>query len=135
MRVLVTGGRKYNDWLHLSEVMNYLHIRLCFRVVIHGRATGTDTMVGRWAKRHDIEVEEYPADWKNISHPDARPQHNQYGWYDSKAGTRRNQQMIDEGRPDLVVSFPGGSGTADMVRRAAEAGIRVINHARIYDEV
>lgn len=29
-------------------------------------------------------------------------------------------------RPDLVVAFPGGRGTADMVRRATAAGIEVI---------
>ena len=46
-----------------------------------------------------------------------------------KAGPIRNQRMIDEGRPDLVVAFPGGTGTADMVERARVAGIRVIEIA------
>lgn len=45
--------------------------------------------------------------------------------YNAKAGPDRNQRMIDEGRPDLVVAFPGGRGTADMIRRATEAGIEV----------
>jgi hypothetical protein len=34
--------------------------------------------------------------------------------------------MIDEGKPELVIAFPGGSGTADMVRRARAANIPVI---------
>ena len=34
--------------------------------------------------------------------------------------------MLDEGKPDLVIAFPGGKGTADMARRAREAGIEVI---------
>lgn len=34
--------------------------------------------------------------------------------------------MLDEGKPDLVVVFPGGTGTADMVRRAKKAGVEVI---------
>lgn len=42
------------------------------------------------------------------------------------AGPIRNQHMIDTAKPDLVVSFPGGAGTADMVRRAKAAGVRVI---------
>jgi len=33
--------------------------------------------------------------------------------------------MIDEGKPDGVVAFPGGRGTEDMVRRAAAAGLKV----------
>src|SRR5262249_16770583 len=39
-----------------------------------------------------------------------------------KAGPLRNQRMLDEGKPDLVVAFPGGGGTKDMVRRAVQAG-------------
>jgi ABC-type branched-subunit amino acid transport system substrate-binding protein len=33
--------------------------------------------------------------------------------------------MIREGKPDAVVAFPGGRGTADMVRQARAAGIEV----------
>jgi len=33
--------------------------------------------------------------------------------------------MLDEGKPDLVVAFPGGGGTKDMVRRAVKAGVSV----------
>lgn len=37
--------------------------------------------------------------------------------------------MIFEGKPDLVVAFPGGAGTADMVSRARRAGIDVLEPA------
>jgi hypothetical protein len=40
-----------------------------------------------------------------------------------KSGPLRNQRMLDEGKPDLVVAFPGGGGTKDMVRRAVQAGV------------
>ena len=53
-------------------------------------------------------IELFPADWKVRGRA---------------AGHIRNQQMLDEGRPHLVVAFPGGRGTADMVRRARAAGI------------
>jgi len=42
-----------------------------------------------------------------------------------KAGPLRNQRMLDEGKPDLVVAFPGGGGTKDMVRRAVSAGVAI----------
>jgi len=38
----------------------------------------------------------------------------------------RNQQMLDESRPDLIVAFPGGRGTKDMVDRATKAGVKVV---------
>jgi len=37
----------------------------------------------------------------------------------------RNQKMLDDNKVDLVVAFPGGKGTADMVERAKKANIEV----------
>jgi predicted polyphosphate/ATP-dependent NAD kinase len=42
------------------------------------------------------------------------------------AGIIRNQRMLDEGKPDLVIAFQGGDGTADMVRRANKSKIPTI---------
>jgi len=42
------------------------------------------------------------------------------------AGPKRNQRMLDHGRPKRVIAFPGGKGTADMVDRARVAGVDVI---------
>lgn len=44
--------------------------------------------------------------------------------YGDSAGPRRNQEMVDSGL-DLLIAFPGGMGTADMVRRAKAAGVPV----------
>jgi predicted Rossmann-fold nucleotide-binding protein len=38
----------------------------------------------------------------------------------------RNQKMLDKGKPDLVVAFPGGRGTSDMISRAIKVPVRVI---------
>lgn len=32
-----------------------------------------------------------------------------------------------KGRPALCVAFPGGKGTADMVRKATSAGVEVLD--------
>jgi hypothetical protein len=34
--------------------------------------------------------------------------------------------MLEEGKPDLVVAFPGGTGTANMVKQARAAGVEVL---------
>ena len=36
------------------------------------------------------------------------------------------KQMLEEGKPDLVVAFPGGRGTENMKKLAREAGVEVI---------
>lgn len=107
MRILVCGGRDYSDRAAVDLVLT-LAKPSC---VIHGAQTGADTLAGDWAKRNGVPVEVYPADWKRLKYA---------------AGPIRNQQMLDEGKPDYVIAFPGGVGTADMVRRAKKAGLKVV---------
>ncbi len=47
--------------------------------------------------------------------------------YGRRAGPIRNKQMLDVGKPHLVVAFPGGAGTANMVKQAKAAGVPIIN--------
>jgi hypothetical protein len=107
MRVLVCGGRHYSDALGVFRVLDALPDGPL--TIINGGAPGADALARRWAERSHVEVRTFPADWS----------------VGRSAGPRRNQRMIDEGMPDLVIAFPGGRGTADMVRRARAAGIRV----------
>jgi YspA, cpYpsA-related SLOG family len=131
MRVLVCGGRNYNNRSYLFAYMDVLLVRSFPRgepiTVIHGAAPGADTLAGQWAKERGFGVLEFPARWADISHPNAVIRVRKDGSkYDALAGHRRNQSMIDEGKPDLAVAFPGGTGTADMRQRVYDAGIKLI---------
>jgi hypothetical protein len=111
MRVIVCGGRDYGDWFHLRDTLDTLHAERRFDHVITGAAPGADTLADTWARSKAISVSRYYALWRT---------------YGPAAGPMRNQKMLDEGRPDLVVAFPGGRGTADMVNRARAAHLAVI---------
>ena len=54
----------------------------------------------------------------------------QWDKYGKSAGVIRNQQMLDEGKPDTVVYFHDNiersKGTKDMVSRAKKAGLPVL---------
>jgi hypothetical protein len=43
--------------------------------------------------------------------------------------------MLEDFRPDLVVAFPGGRGTADMVRRADGAEVPIMAGGRPWEGV
>ncbi len=128
MRILVCGGRKYMDWRRVNTVLDELHAAHGIEMVIHGGAGGADEFGHGWAVQHSVKPKRYPAQWHDLSHPDAvikRGKGNKD--YDAKAGSRRNQQMLDEEeRIDLVVAFPGGPGTRDMCRRALAKGLKVM---------
>jgi len=78
--------------------------------IICGGATGADAMALQYAIEKNIEHHVFMANW--VKHG-------------RSAGPIRNQQMITEGKPDIVIAFPGGKGTADMVRRAKLCGVKV----------
>lgn len=131
MRVLICGGRSFKDRGRFNAIMDMIHgMRLRLyppTQIIHGAARGADTLAQEWAETWGYETRPFRAAWTDLSHPDALIREWRNGEkYDALAGHRRNQEMIDEGKPDLVVAFPGGRGTADMIVRAEKAGIEVI---------
>lgn len=113
MRVLVCGGRTYTDMRTVTKCLDGLVPKPT--LIIQGGAFGADACASEWAYKRDVLERQFPADWKK---------------HGRAAGPIRNQQMIEEGKPDLVVAFEGGRGTADMVRRAKAAGVRVIEVGR-----
>ena len=48
-----------------------------------------------------------------------------WDYYETSAGTIRNTWMIKYATPDLIVAFPGGTGTANMIKQSRAAGIDV----------
>jgi hypothetical protein len=110
VRVLVCGGRDYNDRDRIWNTLCEIDASQKIDTVIHGGATGADNEGMIWAQTMDRLHAPFAAEWRRFG---------------NRAGPIRNQRMLDEGKPDLVVAFPGGRGTTDMVRRAKAAGVPV----------
>lgn len=112
MRVIVCGGRDYDDRSAVYGALDALRQSVPHGtlVVIQGGATGADELARDWCCTMETEYVNVPAKWSKEG---------------KKAGPLRNQRMIDVYEPELVLAFPGGSGTADMVWRAENACIPV----------
>lgn len=109
MRVLVCGGRDYENYAELSRTLNSRTAPI--DCIIHGCATGADELASQWARLHGVSEWRFTANWK--AHGKA-------------AGPIRNSAMLSVGRPHLVIACPGGRGTADMVRKARGVFIPVV---------
>jgi len=115
MRLLICGGRDFTDRAVFDvgmRIFKHRHLGLTpIELIIHGAARGADTLAEEWAFAHSVSTQRFPADWKNFG---------------PSAGPLRNAKMLEEGKPDFGIAFPGGKGTADMCRRMLEAGVPVM---------
>lgn len=116
MRVLVCGSREYDNWNYVFARLDELNEKLKFSTIIHGGAPGVDSLAGKWARRNNITEEEFKADWGKLG---------------KAAGPIRNKQMLDEGKPELIVAFLSmdSKGTANMLKQSKVAGVNAI----VYD--
>jgi SLOG family YspA-like protein len=110
MRVLVCGGRNFTDVDLLNDTLNAIWDSRKITMILHGGAPGADTLASYWAELAEVPCRRFPAQWQT---------------YGKRAGPIRNQLMLQEGQPDLVVAFHGGIGTRDMIEQAKRAGVPV----------
>lgn len=132
MRVLVWGGRRYKDFMALYTQLDYLHAMYGITDLAQGGAPGADNIAQGWAvfnlgPEHSIT---YNADWEGPCREECPKGHRRKRWdgteYCPLAGLYRNQEMLDAFKPDRGVACPGGSGTADMTRRARAARLPIL---------
>lgn len=111
IKVLVCGGRDFADKDRMAYAFAEVQKAFEIAAIIQGEARGADLMAKAWAVERGIPTMDFPADWDK---------------HGKSAGHIRNNQMLVEGKPDLVLAFLGGKGTANMVASARKAGVRVI---------
>lgn len=117
MRILVCGSRHFQDFDLMRDVL-LKYFNGAGDVLIHGMARGADQLSERIVVDlfHDLgnipAIERYPADWER---------------YGKSAGPIRNGQMLEKGKPDLVIAFrgPNSRGTQNMIDQATKAGVPV----------
>lgn len=113
-RVLICGDRNWSNFQIIKDKLRVLSLKYEIEYVIEGEAKGADTLGRIAATQLMIQVLRFPAKW---------------GTYGRAAGPIRNQQMLDEGKPTIVLELHNAvgksKGTADMVLRAKAAGLPV----------
>lgn len=149
--ILVCGGRGYADKERAEQVLWDLNRKDVILGLIHGCATGADKLGADWMRErikrdvaHCTENRQLdrdgakrlrrmsplwivgcPAHWGDLETPPVVIRHGRRGPYNAAAGSVRNEFMLTW-RPRLVLAFPGGPGTKDMVTRARRAGVEVL---------
>jgi hypothetical protein len=110
--VLVTGGRDYDDVGTVFDCLTKLNDQFERMIVVHGDADGADTLANTVCKELGIEQARVPAAWNK---------------YKKAAGPIRNKLMLELFPTlDLIMAFPGGTGTENMKTQGAKLGIPIL---------
>jgi hypothetical protein len=117
IRLVVTGGREYDDKAFVDKIMKR-YVKKAQKenkvlLVIQGGARGLDTLVRDWCKLKGVPCITMDAHWE---------------YYRNSAGPIRNGWMIEFCLPTHAYVFPGGSGTTDMRKKVEAAGLIVDSH-------
>lgn len=99
MKIIVAGGRDFNNYYILEKVLN--SFKELIDEVISGDARGVDELGARWATSNNIHVNHFPADWD---------------YYGKAAGFIRNIEMADNA--DALIAFwdNKSKGTGHMIK-------------------
>lgn len=106
MKVIIAGGRDFNDYELLKAELNLI---LCIRVmredleILSGGAKGADALGEQYAKEYNVPVKRFPADW------------NKYG---KSAGPIRNTEMAKYAEGCIVFWDGKSKGTKNMIETA-----------------
>lgn len=110
-RVLVCGGRGYSDRQKVGRVLGEENAKCPIDLIITGGAPGADTLASKWAEWYGFNQVIVPANWQK---------------HGKAAGPIRNKLMLDLLEPTVIIAFPGGVGTKNMIAQAQAQGLRVI---------
>lgn len=117
--VLICGGRNLNniivwEWLEkyaIKKLEEHFNSHIKIDKVITGGALGADRGGSQWAISNNLYLIEFLANWKK---------------YGKSAGIIRNKEMLNIGNPNIIIAFPGGNGTNNMIKISREKGIEII---------
>lgn len=110
MKILVCGGRNYEDKVKLFSILDFALCDFKDLCIIQGEAKGADRYAKLWAIENGVCCIGVSANWTI---------------YDLKAGNIRNGWMIKFCNPDMLLAFPGGKGTLNMINQARKNNIPV----------
>ena len=112
LRLIIAGSRGVRSYRTVAEAAETFC--LCYGTpdaVLSGGAHGADNLGEEWARRKNIPVEVYPADW---------------ALHGRKAGIMRNAYMGRQANALLAVWDGSSSGTRHMIEVARRKGFTTL---------
>lgn len=110
MRLLVCGGRHFDDSMLVERVLSRVHARTPVSVLIHGGLPGLGAPAEAWARRNGVRLIRYPGNFS----------------LGKRGDFERDDFMLEDSRPDALLALPGGRRTREICDRARRSGVQIL---------
>lgn len=110
MKVIIAGGRNFDDYELLRVVCNAVLATAKDIEIVSGGASGADALGERYAAEMGYPLKRFPADW------------NTHG---KAAGPIRNKQMAEYANGLIAFWDSSSRGTKHMIETAKKNGLKV----------
>ena len=116
MKVIVAGGRDFNDYKLLKETLNNFQQEYGnITEVVSGTAKGADKLGEQYANENNISIKRFVPDWEGLG---------------KKAGHVRNRKMGDYAKEHngMLVAFwdKQSRGTKGMIDYSTKIGLKSV---------
>jgi len=110
MKVIIAGGRDFNNYETLKTVCDYMLQNQTEIEIVSGGAKGADSLGEQYATEKGYKLSLFPADWDK---------------HGKSAGYIRNKEMADYS--DALIAFWDGNskGTNHMINLSKQKGLKV----------
>lgn len=108
MKTIIAGSRTINDPSLVEEAVRKSGFKIT--EVLSGGARGIDRLAEAWARRSNLPVRCFPADWKR---------------YGKRAGFLRNEEMAEHAEALIAVWDGESLGTRHMIEVAERKGLKI----------
>lgn len=136
MKAVIAGSRSIKDYALVKQIIEdtIANEDLTLTAVISGRAYGVDRLAEQWANEVGLPIIEMPADWNDVSSPQAVVKYNQQGKpYNAIAGHWRNEAMAKAGDILILIHDGVSTGSLNMLEQAKKHGLPIFK--RVVDIV
>ncbi|QDP66524.1 MAG: hypothetical protein Tp1111DCM1126091_30 [Prokaryotic dsDNA virus sp.] len=110
MKVIIAGGRDFNDYALMKRKLDHLFSKRMPDEIVSGNARGADALGERYAKEHSIDLKLFPANWSE---------------HGRAAGHIRNAEMANYGTHLVAFWDKRSRGTLNMIETAKKKGLNV----------
>lgn len=108
MKTIIAGSRSIDSYYQVSTAIKESNFEVT--TIISGTASGVDSIGEDYALENDIQVERYPANWKE---------------HGKKAGYLRNVEMAENAKALIVIWDGLSNGSKHMIDIATKKGLDI----------